>query len=143
MAVFTTDQLFFLEYTFWVLPNTLFIYYDSITFSPSLLKIYIIYIAFAINDIISAAGTNKSCANIVPTIRPPTIKIIHLSNCNSLHSPLITSSVSIEIYGSIKININIVANPFITDASVLQVVLNSGFKLLHQLFLQNRQVWQS
>lgn len=43
-------------------------------------------------------------------------------------SPLITSSVIIDKYGSIKINISIVAIPVTTDDKVLHVVLRVGNK---------------
>ena len=49
-------------------------------------------------------------------------------NSNSVRSPLITSSVIIDKYGSININMNIVEILLITDAKVLQVVLKLGLK---------------
>ena len=60
-----------------------------------------------------APGTNRIWANIVPNIRPPTIKVIHLSKCSSLQYPLRTPSVNIDINGSININIRMVATPLI------------------------------
>lgn len=65
---------------------------------------------------------------MLPIINPPTIKIIQRLNSNSVHSPLITSSVIIDKYGSINITINIVETLLITADKVLHVVLKFGLK---------------
>ena len=75
-----------------------------------------------------AEGTNINCASKVPIICPHTIKITVLLNISSVHSPFTTSSVSMDMYGSMKMNNKIVAPLLITEDKLVQVALKLGFK---------------
>ncbi len=79
--------------------------------------------------IISAKGLNKKIDNNVPNSLAINIILTNNRNLASLNFPRMTSSVNIDKYGSIIKNINIVANPFITEDRLLAVLLKLEFNV--------------
>src|ERR1700733_412201 len=64
----------------------------------------------------------------MPARRLPTSQSTTLLTCDSVVLPSTTSSVITDICGSIKTNIMMVATPFATADSVLDVTRSDGFK---------------